>query len=117
MAAAPRPTTKLPAPLGTLFRKENRLLSSEALKQLYADSSRQLAVTRSEADLIEECTRNQASNAAWHEQRSDRITASVAHAAMDTDPRSPSRSVLQRIYMWSASRGDTCARCFVGQAA
>ena len=95
--AAPRPTTKLPAPLRTLFREENRSLSSEALEQLCADTSRQLAVTKSEADLIEECTRNQASSAAWHEQRSGRITASVAHAAMHTDPRSPSRSVLQRI--------------------
>ena len=97
VTAAPHPTTKLPAPLRTLFREENRLLSSEALEQLCADTSRQLAVTRSEADLIEECTRNQASSAAWHEQRSGRITASVAHAAMHTDPRSPSRSVLQRI--------------------
>ena len=67
VTAAPRPTTKLPAPLRTLFRKENRLLSS-----------RQLAVTRSEAAFIEECTSNQASGAAWHEQRSGRITASGA---------------------------------------
>ena len=58
VTAAPRPTTKLPTPLRTLFRKENRLLSSEALEQLWADTSRQIAVTRSEADLIEECTRN-----------------------------------------------------------
>ena len=43
--------------------------------------------------MIEECTHNQASSVAWNEQRSGRITASVAYAAMHTDPR----SVLQRI--------------------
>ena len=88
---------KVASTVANSVRKENRLLSSEALEQLCADTSQELAVTRSEADLIEECTRNQASSAAWHEQRRGRITASVAHAAMHTDPRAPSRSVLQRI--------------------
>ena len=98
VTAEPRLTTKLPAPLRTLFRKENRLVSSEALEQLCADTSRQLAVTRSEAALIEECTRNQASSEDWHEQRRGRITASVAHAAMHTNPCAPSRSVLQKLH-------------------
>ena len=35
-------------------------------------------MTRSEAALIEECTRNQASSVAWHKQQRGRITASVA---------------------------------------
>ena len=60
-----------------------------------SDTSRQLAVTRTDTYLTEECNRNQASSMAWH-----------------TDPHTTNRSVLQKICGPTMDSDDLCdGRC------
>ena len=76
-----------------MFSSCNPQVVVEHCKDLF----HRITVTAKEATVVEECTRDQASNREWHRFRIGRITASRAKAVCRTSMEKPSHSLIRAI--------------------
>ena len=56
-------------------------------------------ITEDDRNFIEKSTRSQSDSLTWHQLRTGRITASVAHQVLHTDMDNPSKSLILKICM------------------
>ncbi|XP_041367412.1 uncharacterized protein LOC121382013 [Gigantopelta aegis] len=66
-------------------------------------------ITKEQIGYVEEVTRGQASSLDWHNQRNGRITGSVAHAFLRTDPNHPAQSLIYKACSTSTVQINTAA--------
>lgn len=82
---------KLPIPLREFY--------SSTLHHGHSDRIYQQIITEDDRDFIEKSTRAQSDCLAWHQLRTGRITASIAHQVLHTDMDNPSKSLILKICM------------------
>lgn len=89
------PKGKLPVDMRTLYKEG----ATSASQEIMQEAIRKIAVTQQEIARLEEHTKRQSSSPIWHEMRIGRITASVAHSVMHTNPDVPAVSLMEKICM------------------
>lgn len=92
---APVPNTDTGQPLSELFDEQCTSMTSEQL--LLHCSNIAVDISQSQADTIEQQTREQSKSKAWYRFRAGRITASRMKAACSTPPENPSQSLIKNI--------------------
>lgn len=90
-------SVKLPMPLTELYHEANNELNESQFATLVSKTILALSVTAEQSDYVESVTTAQSSCLQWYEQRAGRITASVAHSVLHTDPCNFSQSLLKKI--------------------
>jgi len=95
--AVPPNRSILPSSLRGLFSPENSSKSTEELSYLIDTTINNMKLDTKTISYIYEVTKRQNDSAYWHEIRTGRITASVAHDILHTDIESPAVSLIARI--------------------
>jgi len=91
-SAAPPPVIALPSSLRSLHQQHLIGADIEAVSTYCL--SVDISVSLDEIDAVEQSTILQADSVTWHEQRTGRITASVAHKILKTDICNPPYSLI-----------------------
>ena len=88
---------RLPMSMQSLHSDKYSKMSSEELKSECEKVKDSLKVTEAETSYLSDSTVKQCSSSVWHEQRTGRITASVAHSVIHTKVDAPAPSVIKNI--------------------
>ena len=88
---------KLPNDLRNLFSESNTKLPPGDLHTKVNETMRHLQVTPHQIQFLEKSTTAQSTSPLWWQARIGRITASVAHAVLHTDPVKPSNSLMRKL--------------------
>lgn len=91
------PVKHLPVSMQTLYSEKNKNLTAQELDAKCENVKQTMKVTQAEVDYLAESTIKQSSSPVWHEQRTGRVTASVAHNVLHTKPDNPALSIIKKI--------------------
>lgn len=97
------PSLSLPPPLSKLHEASHQNLSSSQVMQQCDAAFSSIAISQSEAILLERETRNQHSSSLWMEQRCGRLTASKFGDICKTSIKKPSKSLISDIMQYKTS--------------
>ena len=87
----------LPPSLRDLFSAENKKSDGHEFDKLVEATINGLTISASTVEYICNITRKQSKSPIWHEMRTGRITASIAHEVLHTNMERPSTSLILRI--------------------
>ena len=87
----------LPMSMQSLHSDKYSKMSSEELKSECEKVKDSLKVTEAEVSYLSDSTVKQSSSSLWHEQRTGRLTASVAHSVIHTKVDAPAPSVIKNM--------------------
>ena len=87
----------LPKPLSHLFDEEYLKASYPQLLEKSKHTVQNICISKEQAKQLELLTRGQSHCKLWYQYRAGRITASKFKDAVHTDPKKPSKSLIQRI--------------------
>ena len=87
----------IPPSLRGLFSSQNSEIVSDEMDALVKTTMEKIEVSAATIDYIYNVTKKQSKSTIWHEMRTGRITASVAHDVLHTNMENPSKSLILRI--------------------
>ncbi len=93
----PASRAAVPPSLRNLFSDKNLKIVGEELEAMAKATVAKITVSAETVDYISQVTRKQSAFPIWHEMRTGRITASVAHDVLHTKMSKPAKSLILKI--------------------